>query len=257
MSTKLQRSDELARRHIDVRTRLHHSLTYSLARGFFMQAKNLLESGECDLNERDTWWVRLIKKKPRTTAFIMQSKVLSVRANTMPLTIRRTPLMYCSLIQDNAVAYSIAQQLIENDADLTLCDSPNAHTALMYAAVYERTVMLRLLLDIIDLDDFLRRDKLGNTAMHWTSLSKCQFNCHLMNKIAFRKFNLESNSAKIRNSFGHTPADLCRFNNHYDCVKMHCNFNGHINSSMVSVLSFRIICIPKISTVARLLDARW
>jgi hypothetical protein len=201
--------DELVRKNLDTRARMQNSLTYSMANGLFVKAKQIIEEQRCDVDETDTWWVHMrAQKRDR----------IHVTA--------RTPLIYCILIADDQIAYSIAQQLVENNASLSPVDS-NGCNALMYAAMHERTGLLKFLVNLVDVDDLLCADKYGNTAMHLASLGKCQANCHLLNKVAFRKFNVESNGARLKNIYGHTPLDLCKFSNHHECVKMQFNFNRH------------------------------
>lgn len=125
--------------------------------------------------------------------------------------------MLCSLIEDDAWSYSIAQNLIESGAKLGLKDS-NGFNALMYACFYERTNILELFLNAPGDYNLLTKDKYGNTAFHLASLGRTEQNCTILHKLA-AKFNIDVQSKVGKNYFDHTPYDLCKLNGHETCLK--------------------------------------
>ena len=207
-----------------------------------------------DINETDEWWIDLpssITKKslnqklyrPLTTAYLtnkesMQtpngatSNSLRFSLNNLEATAKekpssapapvsrtrgRTPLMLCSMIEDNSWSYSIAQNLIEKGADLGLKDS-NGYNALMYASLYERTNILELFLNAPGDYNILSKDLYGNTVFHLASLGKCQKNCGILHEIA-NKFGVDPFIQVEKNFFGHMPYDICKLNNHDYCLR--------------------------------------
>jgi ankyrin repeat protein len=207
------------------------------------QANSLNEINEkIDLNETDEWWIDLpssiIKKtfnsrpyRPTLTnpllnnnnhssnkeASLSTSSQLRHSMNEAMLkdkgaikTRGRTPLMLCSLIDDPAWSYSIAQNLIEKGASLSLKDS-NGFNALMYASLYERTHIIELFLNAPSDYNMLSTDPYGNTVFHLASLGKCQKNCSLLHQMS-NKFGIDPFSQVGKNFFGHTPYDICKLN---------------------------------------------
>ena len=171
----------------------------------FYQASSLNQLNEkIDINETDEWWIDLpssiIKKtfniKPYRPALNTFSSKESLQIggingrNTSNIQLRhsvneavlkgksaiktrgRTPLMLCSLIEDPAWSYSIAQNLIEKGADLALKDS-NGYNALMYACLYEVTHIIELFLNAPSDYNLLNTDTYGNTVFIFYYDMKC------------------------------------------------------------------------------------
>lgn len=208
------------------------------------QTNSLNEINEkININETDEWWTDLpssiIKKtfnskpyRPTLTSSFLNSNhreaLSSSSSSTSNQHLRhsmseamlkdkasiktrgRTPLMLCSLIDDNAWSYSIAQNLIEKGANLALKDS-NGFNAIMYACLYERVHMLELFLNAPSDFSMLSMDTYGNTAFHLASLSKCQKSCALLHQMS-NKFGIDPFSQVGKNFFGHTPYDICKLN---------------------------------------------
>jgi len=79
----------------------------------------------------------------------------------------RTPLMLCSLVEDNCWAVGLARTLLDGGAHTSQTDT-FGRTAIHYACIFKRTNLLRVLLAAID-DDVNRTDRCGNTALHYAA----------------------------------------------------------------------------------------
>ena len=53
---------------------------------------------------------------------------------------------------------------------------------------------------------------------HLASLGKCEKNCALLHQLS-NKFGIDPFSQVDKNFFGHTPYDLCKLNNHDNCLR--------------------------------------
>lgn len=207
---------------------------------------NSLANDQVNLNETDEWWIdlpssitkknvsptnrflstmsappmlpsRSQQKSTSSIAHVRQSLNEQALFNKSRKTKGRTPLMLCSIIEDDSWAYGIAQNLIEKGAKLGLKDS-NGHNALMYACLYERSNILELFLNAPGDYDLLAKDRYGNTAFHLASIGKTQHNCFILFKLAL-KFNIDPYTKIGKNYFGHTPFDICKLNNHESCLR--------------------------------------
>lgn len=200
-----------------MRSQMQNSLTLSIYNGQMFQAKRLIASQLADLNETDSWWLLMRKKKEKLKAW------------------NRNSLMYCSMIENDSISYSIGQQLVESEAKLSMLDS-NHFSCLMYACLYERAFLVKLFLTAVyDIQILTVKDKKhGLTVFHLASLGKNQNICHNLNKFAVKKFNL--NIDLMKNAYGHTPFDLCKLNKHEECMKLHGSFkpNSRLNQNSFS-----------------------
>lgn len=106
------------------RARLKLSLTYLMSHGYFKAVRTLIQSRAADLDQTDEWWllnphINLINKKcllARRDRFRMLTRLqtsidLKDHTHSQQMAIGRTPLMMCSMVEDDAWAFSIAQVL--------------------------------------------------------------------------------------------------------------------------------------------------
>ena len=106
------------------RSKLRRSLTYLITPGYFQTVRSLIQSKTTDLNETDQWWllnpnVELVNKKcllVRRDRYRILSRLQSsidclnrFGSPQLGIALGRTPLMLCSMIQDDSWAFSIAQ----------------------------------------------------------------------------------------------------------------------------------------------------
>ena len=106
------------------RSKLRRSLTYLITQGYFQTVRSLIQSKTVDLNETDQWWllnpnVELVNKKcllVRRDRYRILSRLQSsidclnrFGSPQLGIALGRTPLMLCSMIQDDSWAFSIAQ----------------------------------------------------------------------------------------------------------------------------------------------------
>ena len=124
----------------------------------------------------------------------------------------KTPIMLCALIEDEDWAVGIARALIENGAKLNVTDKFGL-SALHMAAIYEREKLIKILLSAADFDPNLQ-DKLGNTALHYASMSG---NIDIT-RVLVQYWNKYGLDGGIRNRRGKTPLHLAYDASHYGCA---------------------------------------
>lgn len=118
------------------RYKLKRSLTYLLSHGYFKTVRALIQSrsgsgaaATVDLNETDQWWVlnpninlinkkcvvvrrdrhRILSRLQTSIDFPTAAGRLASGNEPVGMPVGRTPLMLCSMIEDDSWAYSIAQ----------------------------------------------------------------------------------------------------------------------------------------------------
>lgn len=110
-----------------IRFKLKRSLTYLLSHGYFQTVRSLIQSRLVNLDETDEWWIlnpniNIIRKKclmVRRDRFRILSRLHSSVdwrsgrrfEDTPGMSVGRTSLMLCSMIEDDSWAFSIAQVL--------------------------------------------------------------------------------------------------------------------------------------------------
>lgn len=82
---------------------------------------------------------------------------------------KKTPLMLCALMEPELWGVGAARLLIEKGASIDCVDKYGMN-ALHYACVYERTDLVKVLLNAIDFD-INQSDRYGNTALHYAARS--------------------------------------------------------------------------------------
>lgn len=263
------------------RSKLKKSLTYLIWSGQFGQVRSVIESSGVNLDETDDWWLSSgsaagsnIKKTAANAGLTQRRATTSMEAVQMVTTYDapdsrsalrrrlayeqyltdkqqkrcngktgRTALMLCSLIEDDAWSYSIAQNLIENGASVNRRDV-NGYTALMYACLYERIRLVELFCDSLDGQfNIFEKDIYGNTAFHLASLSYSQRLCLILDKLAAR-YGLRKKAHHMKNFFGHSSADLCKLNAHNYCLK-----HIHAQQHQKSVHFFNVAQPPAVPLI--------
>ena len=221
------------------RDKLKKSPTYLIYNGFFTNVRNLIENldgSTFDVDETDSWRTdepNLYNRDGSANVkmvlpLIRHSNIVNVKNSTTQFTNHepyfkkpkitgRTPLMLCSLIEDDSWSYGIAQNLIEKGASMRIKDS-NEQNSLMYACLYERAKLLDLFLNAPSDYDLLSKDKYGNTAFHLASIGQNEQSCSILHQMCL-KFNIDPRKKLVKNHEGHTPYDLCKLNGHTNCVK--------------------------------------
>lgn len=107
------------------RCKLKRSLTYLLSHGYFQVVRTLIQSRAVDLNETDQWWIlnpniNIVNKKclvVRRDRYRILSRlqtsidwrVGATQSAPSAMVVGRTPLMLCSMIENDSWAFSIAQ----------------------------------------------------------------------------------------------------------------------------------------------------
>lgn len=206
------------------------SLIYTLRRGYFTQARLLLENNEANPNEiyrstdnSITTITPIINNGSSSITNASQNNPLSVITNLTQVINSayaldgRTPLMFCSLIEDDTWSYGIAQNLIEKGAKIGYKD-PNGLNALMYACMHQRKNLVNLYLNALGDYSLLAIDNFGNTAMHIASLGRSQDICITLCNILV-KYDINPLKDIPKNKFGHKPHEICAANGHTKCIE--------------------------------------
>lgn len=115
---------------------MENDIISAIRKGYFQQVRILIKTGS-DVNVRDAE--------------------------------RRTPLIYCALVDDELWGVGLARSLLENGASAALTDRLGLGP-LHYAAIRQRPTLLRVYLSAADFN-VNRRDRIGNTALHYAALT--------------------------------------------------------------------------------------
>lgn len=191
------------------------SLINSLRRGYFAHVRFMLENGQADPNECNKHVNNENHSFNAPLPSISSSAKSQKNAASVPKS-GRTPIMFCSLIEDDLWSYSIAQNLIEKGASLRLRDS-HGMNALQYACIFQRKKLVDLFLNAIGDFNLLSTDNMGNTAMHIASLGQAQDICLALNQTCV-KYNIDPFKDIPRNKYGFIPYNMCSINGHSNCV---------------------------------------
>lgn len=196
----------------------HQSIIESLKKGYFTSARLLIETNSCDFNEASK-----IEISPK-----MANSIFRIQSFQYPVS-GRTPLMYCSLIEDDTWSYSLAQMLVEKGASLSLKDN-NGLNALMYACLYQRIKLVSLFLNAMGDFNILDCDSLGNTALHLASLGRNQAICNLLVEKCL-KYNINETP---KNKAGIVPIQICQQNRHDRCVSLINTISTKVNKNVIT-----------------------
>nr|XP_006826050.1 PREDICTED: uncharacterized protein LOC102803407 [Saccoglossus kowalevskii] len=125
---------------------------------------------------------------------------------------QRTPLIVCSLLEEEDWAVGIARMLLENGGMIGYSDRQGLN-ALGYACMYQREKLVRVYLNAIDFD-LNATDKLGNTAlMYAAATGNVRIASLLVQTLKRYKQTVDK-----PNKDGMTPLlEACR-RNHVDCA---------------------------------------
>ena len=117
---------------------------------------------------------------------------------------KRTPLIYCTFIREERWALTIAQNLLEHNADLRRGDSRHL-TPLHYCCAFGLDALLKLFLNSLDFDLSKSLDVNGNNCMHYAVRSR---NLNCIRLIVSKCKQKRILSINITNKYGLRPSDL-------------------------------------------------
>lgn len=157
---------------------MEESINSAIKRGFLQQVRFLIEYGH-SVNERDD--------------------------------AQRTPLINCALIADEQWGAGLARLLVEKGARVSLRDRRGL-TALHYACVYNRALIVDVYLNALDFE-FTLLDKFGNTALHYAAAIGSLQLCRMLINV-YRRYQEDCD---VTNKRRETPLMMAWKGGHLEC----------------------------------------